>query len=115
MSQLYSQPFRPIDSTAPSVTLTASAGVSTGIAIQATGREWAVAGGRSLRFSEKGGFDYHIQMASASSLAVANSTATMGLLGGTVEIISPVKPSWTHISVYSSTDVSVNMTLGYGQ
>jgi hypothetical protein len=108
-------PFRTIDSTAPSFVATSST-ASAAFALEATGvREWfGGPGSRAVRLASITADDYHVGFGT-SDLVIA-STTTPAILGGTVEIFSPIKPGYTHIAVISSsTDIDVNVTLGYGQ
>jgi hypothetical protein len=107
----YDKPFVWVDGTAPSFNVVATT-PSAVYALESSGiREWSGPGGRSLRFACSTAADYHIQY--GSTLAVA-STDTPLMLGGTVEIPAPIRPGHTHIAFWSSTDVTVNVTLGYG-
>lgn len=105
--------FMPIRSTAPSFEVTFGA-VSTANALESTGiREWSGPSGRAVRFATKTAADFYVNI--GTSDIVAASTDSMSLLGGTVETIKPPFPNAGFIALYSSTDVTVNITLGYGQ
>ena len=114
MTNRYRLPFQPIDSTAPSFQVTVDS-TSVATALQSTGvREWFGGPvGRSIRIASITADDYHIQF--GSTLAEATTTTSPVILGGTVEVFNPIKPAHTHIAVVSSTDVTVNISLGYGQ
>lgn len=113
MTNRFLLPFTPVDTTAPSFQVTVDS-TSVATALQSTGvREWfGGPGSRSIRIASITADDYHIQF--GSTLAVATTTTTPVILGGTVEIFTPVKPAYTHIAIVSSTDVTANITLGYG-
>jgi hypothetical protein len=112
MSQIGSFNFFPINSTAPSFNSTADATAAL-YALESTGaREWQFASGRAVRVASKASDDYHI--AFGTSDIVAASTANMAVLGGTVETFY-TNPSQSHISIVSSTFVTVNVTIGHGK
>jgi len=112
-----SYPFRMIrGTTAPSFSAgsttvfdsTASAFESTALS-----RVWS-GPNRSVRLAEDLGVDSYVNF--GSSLITANSSDSMLLLGGTVEVFH-IEPAHTHIainSVSSSTGARINVTLGYG-
>lgn len=105
--------FQAVNSTEPSFDVTVdSTPVLTKLQSTGTGRMWQGPSGRSIRLSCSTAADYRI--ATGTSLAVAVSTGNMLLLGGTVEGYRP-RPQDEYISIVSSTDVTVNVTLGYGQ
>lgn len=111
MTQRTFKAFTPVNSTVPSFNISVT-NASSANALESTGvRQWAGPGGRSVRISAKESFDYYVQFGTSSVVA---STLSMLFLGGTVEIPSPIQPSYTHIAMYSSTDITVNVTLGYG-
>lgn len=115
MSQRYQHPFTPIDSTAPSFQAAVDGATAQTFALQSTGeREWFHGpGARSIRFADTGTEDYYMVFGT-SDITVGSTNGTL-ILGGTVEIFTPVKPSHTHIAMIgSSTDTTVNVTLGYG-
>lgn len=107
-------PFQHIESTAPGFIVTSSSSNSFAYALQSTGlREWSGPHSRSVRMASQGAADHYI--AFGSTLAVANSTDGMLVLGQTVEIFTPIRPGVTHIAVIgSSTSADLNITLGYG-
>jgi len=70
-------------------------------------------GSRAVRLGCKETGDYYVSF--GTSDAVAASTDSFVMLGGTVEIFTPIHPGITHIALFSSTSVTVNVTLGYGQ
>jgi len=109
--QTFNQPFRPINSTAPSFRVSVT-NASTLNALESTSlREWPNPANRTVRVSSIEAGDYSLKF--GTSDAVAASTDSMMVLGGTVEVFE-VLPSHTHIAMHSSTDVTVNVTLGKG-
>ena len=105
--------FSPINSTAPSFNSTSLDSTAALYALESTGaREWEFASGRAVRVVGKQSDDYHI--AFGTSDVVATTTVHQAILGGTVESFFVI-PSFTHISIVSSTDVVVNVTVGYGR
>ena len=112
MSNLYLYPFQPIkNSTAPSFSASGATAAAL-FAIETSAlREWQFPTSRALRFAELTGGDYYVKF--GTSDAVAASTDTMLILGGTVEV-HRVEPGISHISIWSSTNVTVNVTLGHG-
>ena len=112
MANLYLYPFQPIrNSTAPSFSASAS-NASALFLIESTGlREWQFPTSRALRFAEITGGDYFVKF--GTSDAVAASSDTMLVLGGTVEV-HRVEAGISHIAIFSSTSVVVNVTLGHG-
>lgn len=110
MSQRASFPFHPVRGIIPSFNSTA-ASTSALFALEATGREWQGPSGRAIRVASLASDDYYINFGSST---IAASTATSLLvLGGTVESFM-LDPSDTYVAIKSSTDVLVNITLGYG-
>ncbi len=109
------QPFQTIDSSETSFEVTIdSTSVATLLESTAVNRYWKSGpGSRSIRLATKTADDYYFQV--GSSLVVAASSDSTLLLGGTVEIFNQIKPSNTYIALQSSTDVTINVTLGYGQ
>ncbi len=113
MTNRFNLPFHHIDSTAPGFQGTFD-NTSTSFALQSTGlREWTGPTSRAVRIASQAGDDFHV--AFGSSDLAANSSESVLVLGGTVEIFHPISPSVTHIACVSSTDVTFNATLGYGQ
>lgn len=110
----YQQPFQPIVSTAPAFESTFD-DTSVAFALETTAlREWTKGpGGRSVRLAGQNSADYYINFGDAN--IVASSSAGVLVLGGTVEIFHPIRPSNTHIAMFSSTTINSNITLGYGQ
>lgn len=109
----YQLPFHHITSTAPGFDTTAD-DTSVTFALEATAlREWSGPGGRSIRLASVTAGDFY--MAIGDSNAEASSSAGVLVLGGTVEIFGPIKPSNTHIAMFSSTTVNVNVVIGFGQ
>lgn len=116
MTNRFQLPFRPVESTAPSFEVALTSANSTANALESTAifRYWRHGpGSRAIRLATKTADDYYVSF--GSTLAVAASTDSMLLLGGTVEIFDPIRPGITHIALQSSTDVTVNVTIGHGQ
>ena len=114
MTQRFRLPFQPIDSTAPSFEVSLTLGNSTANAMESTSaREWIGPTSRAIRVSSKTADDYYLQF--GSTLAVASTSVSMLVLGSKVEIFNPIRPGLTNIALQSSTDVTINVTLGYGQ
>ena len=112
MSQRHLLPFNQIVSTAPSFEATLD-NTSSALALESTSlREWRGPTGRAVRLATRTADDYSVNF--GDSDIVAASSDSILVLGGTVELFHPVKPSYTHIAIVSSTDVTVNVTLGYG-
>ena len=63
--------------------------------------------------ASKAGDDLFIALGSSLAVATVDGTSML-VLGGTAEIIR-VQAGQTHIAVAASTDVVLNVTLGYGQ
>ena len=114
MTDRNAKPFEAVNSTAPAFQVSITS-ASTTNALESTGvREWDGGGGRSFRISSLAGSgDFHFVL--GTSDVTCSSNTTLQMIGGTVEVWSQVKPSNTHIAMYSSTDVTANITLGYGQ
>lgn len=107
--------FTPINSTAPGIDVTFD-NTSTNFALEATGvREWEGPTGRAIRLGTKtASEDFHFILGD-SGIVAASSEGTL-VLGGTVESFHPIVTSGiTHIACVSSTDVTLNITLGYGR
>lgn len=77
-----------------------------------TVRQWQGASGRAVRIASKAADDFYVNV--GSSDIVAASTNSVLILGGTVETFF-LRPVQSHIMVFSSTDVTANITIGYGQ
>ena len=112
MSQRGLFSFYPVRSTEPSFNSTVGA-TSNFFAFESsdTNRLWQGPSGRAVRISSKASNDYSVVF--GTTTAVATSSGGILILGGTVETFR-MEPGNTHIAVVSSTDVSVNVTLGYG-
>lgn len=114
-------PFVPLASSEPSFNCTFSGVASSAQLFQldSTTRIWSGPTGRSIRLSETSGIDYFIQF--GSSLAAAQSSASLMVLGAVVETFRITPDLSTSTSVWmsvltTSTGVSfVNCTLGYGR
>lgn len=104
--------FYPVASTAPSFESTAGSSGLYAFASTAIGRVWSGASGRAIRLASKAADDYYVNY--GSSDIVAASSNSILILGGTVES-HRIDPRHTHLMVFSSTTVTVNITLGYGQ
>ena len=115
MTFLYNHPFQPIrGSSAPAFESTLGS-TSQFYALESTaiGRTWDGPFSRSIRLCESSGVDYYVSL--GSTTAVAASSDSQLMLGGTVEILR-IQPGQTHIAIAGkSTDVQVNVTLGTGQ
>lgn len=103
--------FYPVNSTEPGFNSTLG---SSGLyALESTSvREWQGPSGRAVRFASKAADDYFV--AFGSSDIVATSSGGILVLGGTVETFYS-RSKFTHAMVFSTTDVVVNITPGYGQ
>lgn len=112
MSQRGLFSFYPVRSTEPSFNSTV-AGANAFFALEstATNRVWQGPSGRAVRLSSKAADDYSVVF--GTTTAVATSSGAILILGGTVETFR-LEAGNTHIAIVSSTDVSVNVTLGYG-
>jgi len=114
MTDRTTKPFEAVMSTAPSFQVSITSASTTNALESTSVREWDGAGGRSIRVSSlTGSGDFHFVL--GDSAVTCSSNTTIQMLGGTVEVWSQIKPSHTHIAMYSSTDVTANVTLGYGQ
>lgn len=118
MTFRHTYPFRPVQgTTAPSFEAGASnVFLSTANALESTGlgRVWQGGASHSVRVSETSGIDYHVNF--GSSTITANSSDSILVLGGTVEVFH-LEPRQTYIainSVSTSTGARVNVTPGYG-
>lgn len=107
-------PFTPVNSTAPSFESTLGS-TSQFYALQssAVNRLWNGPSGRAVRFAESSGVDYYLNW--GTTLAVAASSDSILMLGGVESVLTPPTPSVTHVAIAGkSTDVVVNLTIGYG-
>ena len=113
MSQRGQFAFYTVNSTEPGFNSTANDTASL-LTLESTAvnRYWRGPSGRAVRVASKASDDFFITF--GSSNAVATSSGGELVLGGTVEAFW-VSPSQSHMSLVSSTDVTVNVTLGYGQ
>ena len=109
----FQQPFQHIQSTAPGFESTFD-DTSVVFALESTSlREWTKGpGGRSVRLASQQSDDFYI--AFGDSNAEASSSAGVLVLGGTVEIFHPIRPTNTHLAMFSSTTLNVNVVIGYG-
>lgn len=113
MANRFLQAFTPISSTLPSFDVFIDS-TSVATALESTSiREWAGPTGRSIRISTITADDFRMQL--GSTLAAASTAGSMLMLGGTVEVIRQLRVQDTNIAFHSSTDVNINVTLGYGQ
>lgn len=114
MSGRHEYPFQPVNSTAPSFSATFD-NTSVTFALESTSipRQWQGAGSRVVRLTADAPDRYHISF--GTTLAVAASSDSVMVLGGVTEIFALRAPGNTHIAFRSSTDVTVNVTIGYGQ
>lgn len=112
MTNRFQHSFRPINSTAPSFSATFD-NTSAIFALESAGvREWEGPGSNTIRIGSLGSDDCHFAIGS-SDLVVAAAT-NMLYQGGTIEVFSKTSPRDTHIVFVSSTDVTMNVSLGYG-
>ncbi len=113
MPSRFQFPFHAIESTAPAFEAVIN-DTSSAVALESTGlREWGSPLGRVVRFATRTADDYLVSF--GDSGAEANSSDSMLMLGGTVEVINLTRPTVTHIALVSSTDVTVSVVLGHGQ
>ena len=112
MPNLFLYPFQALkNSTAPSFESTAD-NTAVLLALESSGlRQWQFPTSRVVRLAEKTGADYYVKF--GTSDVVAASTNSILMLGGTVEL-HRVEAGQSHMSVYSSTSITVNITLGIG-
>ncbi len=104
--------FYPVNSTEPSFNSTSGSSGLYALESTATNRVWQGASGRAVRVSSKAADDFSV--AFGTSDIVATSSGSVLVLGGTVENFFS-RVGWSHIMVFSSTDVTANISLGYGQ
>ena len=113
MPNRFELPFHPIDSSDTSFEVVLTEANSTTNFLESTGvREWSGPGSRVVRFATRTADDYVVKF--GSSLATAASSNSMLMLGGTVEVITLSRPSINSIALQSSTDITVNLSIGYG-
>lgn len=104
----YGRPFQPLNSTAPSFNSTlGSSGV---YAIASTLRVFNGPTNRAVRVSSIASDDMYITFGTS---LIAPSTLGLLILGGTVESFY-IAPYQAYIAIKSSTDVTLNITPGYG-
>jgi len=112
MPSKFSFAFHTIESTAPSFEVTIN-DTSSAVALESSGlREWGTPANRVVRFATRTADDYLVKFGDSNAVAV--SSDSMLMLGGTVEVHQLTRPSVTHIALVSSTDVTISCTLGYG-
>lgn len=104
--------FYPVNSTEPSFNSTLGSSGLYALESSDTGRIWQGPSGRAVRFASKAADDFFV--AFGSSDIVATSSGGILVLGGTVETFYS-RSKFTHAMVFSTTDVAVNITPGYGQ
>lgn len=110
MSGRYEYSFQPIDSTAPGFNSTL--GSSGTYALESTGaREWQFPTSRSIALASIATAPYYVTL--GGSGVGSNSTDGQLFLGG-VHHTMHVDAGISHIAFASSTDVTVNVALGYG-
>lgn len=112
MTNRFEWPFSPVPSTVPSFNATADS-TSVSYALESTVRLWAGPGSNSIRLAVKS-TEPPCYFQTGSSLAVAVVGTSPMILNGAAEVFDR-KPSHTYIAFVSSTDVTVNVTLGYGR
>ncbi len=124
MSNQFAQAFQPIrESSAPAFNTTLGMGASDGSvtygleasADNAQGatniRKWDYPTSRTIRVASIAGDDFYVNLGSSDILAEVGHS--MLVLGGNQEILR-VQPGQTSVAFISSTDITVNVTLGYG-
>lgn len=110
MPSPYDYAFQPINSTMPG--FNSSAGSSQTYALESTGREWQLPTSRSVRVSAKATTPFSVLFGSS---LVSPSTQTSVLIPNPQNPTTfRVFPGQSHIGMASSTDVTVNVVLGYG-
>lgn len=124
------RPFKHIDSSqescAPSMVMTVNAS-SSNISLEScstVGRVWAHPPGRTVRIASIAGDDFHVAFGTSTLTIGASSSGNgtggngssngMLVLGGTVEVFHLPRPNFSYMAARSSTDVTLNITLGYG-
>lgn len=112
MATLWGRPFQIVNSTDPGFNSTSGSSAQYALQSTAINRYWQVPSNRAVRVSSIAGDDYYLVFGS-SLTAVCGTTNGILLLGGTVESFY-VRPDQTYVAIKSSTDVTVNFTLGYG-
>ncbi len=107
--------FKPVTgTTAPSFQVTALGAASTANAFESTAlnRVWQGPSNRAVRLASQLAPDFYVNF--GSSGIVASSSDGILVLGGTVEEFY-LEPDWEYISIIgATTDVTVNVTPGYG-
>lgn len=110
MSNLFLLPFQPIESSAPAFNSTLG---SSGIyALESTGvREWQFPTSRAVQIGSQAAADFFVKFGSSDT--TFSSTNGILVLGGT-QVIYRTNSNQTTIAIKSSTDVLVNIAIGYG-
>jgi hypothetical protein len=104
--------YSPVSSTSPAFDSSfAAASVASALESTTLGRVWQGPAPRVVRVASITSDDY--QVAFGTSDIVVSSSEGIQCLGGTVETFM-VQPTWSHIAMISSTDVTVNVSIGYG-
>ncbi len=112
MPNRFQYPFQPINSSEPSFTA-AFDNTAANHVLESTGtREWQGPGSRAVSIAAMAADDYYINF--GSSLVTCTSSGNKLILGGTDQVFR-VRPAQTYVAFVSSTDISMNLTLGYGQ
>ena len=75
-------------------------------------RKWDYPTNRVVRLASRAGDDFHVML--GSSTITATTTFRPLILGGTQEILR-IQPGQNSLALVSSTDVFINVTLGYGR
>lgn len=104
--------FYPVTSTEPSFNSTLGSSGLYALESTGTNRFYQHASGRAIRIASKAADDFSFAL--GTSDVVATSSGGVLVLGGTVETFF-LRPVVSHIMFFSSTDVTANVTLGYGQ
>ena len=111
MTALYTTPFQPINSTAPGFNSTL--GSSAVYALESSGaREWAFPSSRSVRLAGKTSTPYSVIF--GSSLVVPSTSVGILVPNGDPQVFKVEPTSQSYLGIASSTDVAVNITLGFG-
>lgn len=110
---LYMRPFTPLEnSTGPGFQIGATSSGLYALESTALNRFWQTQTGRTVRVASISGDDFYLKF--GSSLIDAVSSDGTLVLGGTVEIFRVQPTIQSFLSMKSSTDVILNITLGTG-
>jgi len=113
MASRYGFDFTPIvGTTAPSFNSTLGSSGVYALEATSTGRIWA-GGNRAVRLAGLTSTPFYFSVGTASTTTTAAVGDSELVHGGRGEIV-PVAGNISHIAFRSSTDVTINVTLGYG-